>query len=486
MARLFDLARMQTATTGTGTLTLGAAVTGFVTFAQAGVANGDVVTYAIEDGTNREIGRGTYSSSGPTLTRDTVLRSSSVSSKISLSGSAQVFIAAAAEDIAPQTVTEQSTVRTTLYAAPYDAIASENLIINAAMEVTQEIGTATKTLNTGDNSVATYNLDQWFTYKLASNSYSVVQAQAGPTGFRRCLHYGAAQTQALGATHFHTIGTYIEQSRMARLGFGGANACPKVTIGFWVQSSVAGAFTLGIGNPGPTALWRHMFTINAANTWEFKTTTINGETSNTWISGTEVNNGMWLYVCVGAGSSMISATLDAWDTTTNTIWAGTGQAYFIPTASDYFRMTGFFIVPMGDQIASSRSPLFKRPFETELDLCMRYYETSYDIGTTPGAVTDLGAHEDFITTTSSFLFHTTANAQGGAIYYKKVKRAQPGIATYSTATGAVNKIRDVANNVDVNGTTDQIGHRSFQWLATQNAQGPTRRFKFHWTANSRM
>lgn len=99
MFRLANLIRHATATTGTGTITLGAAVSGFLTFALAGVATGDVVTYAIEDGSNREIGRGTYTSSGTTLSRDVILDSTNGGAAISLSGSAQVFVTASDEDL---------------------------------------------------------------------------------------------------------------------------------------------------------------------------------------------------------------------------------------------------------------------------------------------------------------------------------------------------------------------------------------------------
>lgn len=98
MAVLANLARMTTATTGTGTLTLGSAVSGFLTFAAAGITNGQTVSYAIEDGANREVGRGVYSTSGTTLTR-TVLKSTNSNAAISLSGNAQVFITALAEDL---------------------------------------------------------------------------------------------------------------------------------------------------------------------------------------------------------------------------------------------------------------------------------------------------------------------------------------------------------------------------------------------------
>ena len=97
MAKLYNLARMTTATTGTGTITLGSASAGWLSFSGAGVANGETVTYAIVEGNNREVGRGVYTSSGTTLTR-TVLKSTAGGSAITLAGNAIVFITAAAED----------------------------------------------------------------------------------------------------------------------------------------------------------------------------------------------------------------------------------------------------------------------------------------------------------------------------------------------------------------------------------------------------
>ena len=89
-----DRVRETTTTTGQGTLTLAGAVAGFRSFADIGNAN--TTYYTIFDKVNNtfEVGVGTYTSSGTTLSRDTVLQTSAGNTtKISFaSGSKDVFV----------------------------------------------------------------------------------------------------------------------------------------------------------------------------------------------------------------------------------------------------------------------------------------------------------------------------------------------------------------------------------------------------------
>jgi hypothetical protein len=122
---LSDLVRVSSTTSGTGTLTLGSAISGFIGV-PAGL-NGKSVTYVIEDPasapTAREVGRGVYTSSGATLTRATILASTNSGSAISLGGTgAAVSLSLSADDIAnlnPATIAMQSGAAMTAASGAY-------------------------------------------------------------------------------------------------------------------------------------------------------------------------------------------------------------------------------------------------------------------------------------------------------------------------------------------------------------------------------
>jgi cytoskeletal protein CcmA (bactofilin family) len=86
-----DRVKETTTTTGTGTYSLGGAVTGFETFT-ANLSNSDTTYYACSDGTDFEVGLGTFTSSGTTLARTTILASSNSNNAVSWSsGTRTIF-----------------------------------------------------------------------------------------------------------------------------------------------------------------------------------------------------------------------------------------------------------------------------------------------------------------------------------------------------------------------------------------------------------
>jgi len=95
---LADRVQETTTTTGTGSVTLGGAVLGYQSFAVIGNGNTTFYTIADQGGANWEVGIGTYSTTGPTLARTTVLASSNSGSLVSFTaGTKTVFVTYPAE-----------------------------------------------------------------------------------------------------------------------------------------------------------------------------------------------------------------------------------------------------------------------------------------------------------------------------------------------------------------------------------------------------
>ncbi len=119
-------------TPGTGAITLGSAVSGYQTFAAAGIANGQYSSYGITDGTNWEVGQGYYTSSGTTWTRSTILASSNSGSAISCTSNAIVYLTVLPSDMQSNVLISGGTIDgtviggTTPAAGTFSVITSTN------------------------------------------------------------------------------------------------------------------------------------------------------------------------------------------------------------------------------------------------------------------------------------------------------------------------------------------------------------------------
>ena len=163
MVKLVNRAKMTTSTNGQGTITLGNASNGYQTFADAGVSDGDQVRYTIEDDNNAwEIGTGTYTASGTTLSR-TVSESSNSGNALNLSGNAVVFVTAIADDVGVKSystisaMTSASTATTgaLAYVAANNSVYAKNDSGWYRIAVINSTPTISSPSNAADNDLAT-------------------------------------------------------------------------------------------------------------------------------------------------------------------------------------------------------------------------------------------------------------------------------------------------------------------------------------------
>lgn len=200
MVTLVNRAKMSTATTGTGTITLGTAESGYQSFADAGVADADVVRYVIEDGTDWEIGTGTYTASGTTLSR-TVAESSNADAALNLTGSAVVYVSAAAADIPPVLVfyAENPSIPTAPSATGINAVA-----IGSGATASGGISGTNSSVAIGTSALASSNASAAFGgFNARANGVGSVALGYAPlagSDFSTAIGYNSVTATGTGAT----------------------------------------------------------------------------------------------------------------------------------------------------------------------------------------------------------------------------------------------------------------------------------------------
>lgn len=126
---LKDRVQVTSTTTGTGTFTLGSAVAGFQDFSVIG--DGNTTYYVIANGTDWEVGLGTYTASGTTLSRDSILESSNSGSAVDWpAGSKNVFVTYPAEKAVTLDGTETLTNKTLGATTLNGTLSSADQVVN--------------------------------------------------------------------------------------------------------------------------------------------------------------------------------------------------------------------------------------------------------------------------------------------------------------------------------------------------------------------
>jgi hypothetical protein len=346
----------------------------------------------------------------------------------------------------------------------------KNRLINGAMVIDQRNAGASVTPTSG-----AYTLDRWKCYQTTASKFSV-QQNAGsvtpPVGFTNYLGATSLSAYSVSASDYYTVQQAIEAYNTADLGWGTANA-KTVTLSFWVRSSLTGTFGGSIFNAAGDRSYPFTYTISSANTWEYETITIAGDTSGSW--GT--TNGISLQICfsLGAGSTY-SGTAGAWAGTLYT--SVTGAVSVVGTNGATFYVTGVQL-----EKGSTATSFDYRPYGTELQLCMRYYEKSYEIGTVPGTATYLGS----VVVGGGSTGSTTSFIGGNSQRFTVPKRTAPTVTVYDPAgnSGVCQRwqlgVSNVNNQNWVTGTPSATCFDGYSGSGS-NTSGVT----YHYTASAEL
>jgi hypothetical protein len=277
----------------------------------------------------------------------------------------------------------------------------KNRIINGAMVIDQRNAGASVTLS---NSAWTFPVDRFSAFEDTSGTMTAQQVSDAPAGFTNSIKFTTTVADSsLSASERVMARQTIEGFNTADLMFGTANA-KTVTLSFWVKSSLTGTFGGSLRNADSNRSYPYTYTISSANTWEYKTITIAGDTTGTW--GTTNGSGIILFFGLGVGSDN-SGTAGAWASAD--LYSATGATSVIGTLNATWQVTGVQL-----EVGSTATSFDYRPYGTELALCQRYYEQ----------VTGSTAEQRPF----GIAYAASTTSVRLAFYYKQQKRATPTIA----------------------------------------------------------
>jgi hypothetical protein len=238
------------------------------------------------------------------------------------------------------------------------AFSFKNRIINGDMRIAQR-GTS----DTVDGGGWDYLIDRFAALgQSAAGVFTYSQDSDAPAGFQKSLKVAVTTADGtLASGDIYTLRQTIEGFNSADFGWGTANA-KTVTLSFWVRSSLTGTFGGALNNEG-TRSYPFTYSVSVADTWEYKTITIAGDTSGTW--GTTNSHGVRVTWGLGVGTTY-SGTAGAW--AGSEYFSATGATSVIGTLNATWYITGVQL-----EVGSVATPFERRPFGTELALCQRYY-----------------------------------------------------------------------------------------------------------------
>ena len=341
-------------------------------------------------------------------------------------------------------------------------LSNRNKVHNGDMRISQRYGTNAHTPST---TTRNYVIDRWAYWSNQASKASVQQVTDAPAGFYNSAKCTSLSAHTADSGHWFGYLTTIEAQDIYDLAQGTANA-KNITLSFYVKSSITGTWAAAVRTkPGsPSRSYPFNYTISSANTWERKTITIPGSTDGTWLTGN--NEGITIWFDLGTGSGF-HATANQW-------YSGNATG---PSASPFIAVNGATWLVTGVQLESGdiATSFEHRNFNDELTRCQRYYEHSYNYGTTPGTAENSGSVM-FLTNRNTGTAHTM-------LRYVVRKRSTPTLLSYSPTQTDTTGMRDLDNSTTYNYTMNRNGETGCTAYPTGNL-GLGYFIQFHYTADA--
>jgi hypothetical protein len=293
---------------------------------------------------------------------------------------------------------------------------ARNRIINGDMRIDQRNAGASVTPTDGQ-----YTIDRWVNYNSAASKLTA-QRNAGsvtpPSGFTNYMGITSSSAYSSLAADYFGLVQFIEGFNTADLDWGTANA-KTVALSFWARSSLSGTFGGSIRNSAGNRNYLFSYSISAANTWEYKTISITGDTTGTWLADNGI--GLRLWFDLGSGSTA-TGTPGSWGT--SSLARPTGAVSVVGTNGATFYITGVQL-----EAGSVATPFERRSYGQELALCQRYYFKTYNQSVVPGTASAVATYR-----ARSY----SGSYAAAVVQFPVLMRTAPTCTVYNSSTGATN------------------------------------------------
>jgi len=339
-----------------------------------------------------------------------------------------------------------------------------NIIINGAMQVAQR-GDVTGITGESYGGPDRFELT-------ASNigTFTVSQSSTAPTGFKNSYKVDCTTADAsLGSEDLLRVAYRIEGQDLQQLAYGTSSA-NTITLSFYVRSNKTGTYNIQFQQADNSSKQAVVsYTISSANTWEFKTITVQGDTSG--VINDDNGEGLTLFWVLGAGSLFTSGSeRSTYTAFSNGDVAPTQTVNLADNTANEWMITG---VQM--EVGEQATPFeHASSFGEQLSLCQRYYYQSAEDIT--GQLDGGSWHGHSINTTECF---------GSGNCFSGYMRATPTVVILDSSgatTGA--SLLGTGNTTGI--VASLISNSGFAKISKSSGLTADREYQCHFTADAEL
>jgi len=338
------------------------------------------------------------------------------------------------------------------------AITGSNMVVNGAMTVAQ------RGVSFSGLTASQFCLDRFSNDIGGGGAITVAQSSTAPADFKNSMSLTVATADAsIAGSDAYRITHAIEGQNVFQLNWGTSDA-KSVTLSFWVRSSVTGTYGLGFANSAETENYIAEYNISSANTWEYKTITIEGRTSGTWLDTNGVGIGIrW---DLGSGTNY-NGTAGSWQTTGGKVYRTSSCVNWIATTGATFYITGVQL-----EVGDTATPFEHRSYGDELARCQRYFQRFGNLtGNTINGICNVNVR--------------SATDKYAVIHHPVVPRAQPTVgysslsdfilyagSSSTTPTGFTYQGTTASGSTEIQINTNSFGSSGWGgWLRLNSSTG---------------